>query len=376
MPADMLTLAVDTFITLAIVVEAWVVIIAWLFGSKRMIRWRKGAIAASLLFFSSLALNTMTLLAITFEQELLTLVLYVSSLVAVLLGFVFAAIIAKQIASWERFAILPARERLALKTRPKAEKLEKFGIPAIDSLMMEKSARAPFMILGSQGTHPWSLAHDFAADGMQRGEACIYIATTRPPELIIEQLDAIIKKRYKKKLSDFKDRFAIIDCFTPFAGFGERDAFPMPEDYRAAGWTYREADPRDLNNLHLAAVNVRPKLKGEKLRIIYDTFSTISELTDPEALYQYLMHQIAFEEKFGYISCYVVRKEEHIGWLDLLVAGTVKLSLIDGERALELVKMPGKFRPGVFRIDEENKVVRRITKPRFVHELTESGEQG
>ncbi len=365
----------EIFIGLAFILGSWTVILGWFIQSKKLLRWKRPGLIIVMGFFLSLITNSIGILFAVYDyMEYAAIMGAIVSLLILIAVAVYAVGVSYQIIKLESFAIMPGRAQEKPLKKSELEKIDKLGMPAVDQLLLGPVNRLPFIIFGPQGTHPWSLAHDFAADGLINGESCVYIATTRPPEFVIEQMDKLMKDNYGKSLAEFRDRFAIVDCFTPFAGFGERKAFPSPEDYKKAGWVYAEADPRDLNELHIATAKIRSMLKPGKVRIIYDTFSTIVELTDQESLHQFLMHQIAFEEKFGYISCYVIRREEDLEWLELLVSGLIKLTMEENERTLELVKMPAKFRPGKFKIDDANKIMRRVTKPKFSKEMSERTE--
>ncbi|MBU5557958.1 MAG: hypothetical protein KQA33_02715, partial [Candidatus Aenigmarchaeota archaeon] len=157
-----------------------------------------------------------------------------------------------------------------------------------------------------------------------------------------------------------------------FASFSERDAFPQPADYIEQGWNYATADPRDLNSLHISIAKVKQMLGEKKIRVVYDMFSPIAEFSDADALYQYLLHQIAFEDKFSYMSMYLLRREEApVEWLKYLVGGEIKLAVSEGERTIQIIKMPARYREGTFKLDSADRIVRRAAKPKFAKEAFE-----
>jgi len=369
MPIETLSL---TFVAVSILAVGWLIAMLWLAESKRMIRWRKSAGMTAVALFIALMLNAAAIIGDKFGMAIIADTLFYLTLFSILLAFVAAIVAAKQLAEWQAFAVVAARARAEPMEKPKAERIKSTGVPALDQLLMEPLPRTSMLVYGPEGTHPWRLAQHFISDGLVKGEACIYVTTTRPPELVLEQLGELFRRKNGQPLEKFRATFGIVDCFTTFASFEERDAFPQPADYVERGWNYATADPRDLNTLHIALAKVREMLGDKKIRVVYDMFSPIAELAENDALYQYLLHQIAFEDKFGYMSMYLLRREEAPAeWLKYLVGGEIKLAMIEGERTIQIIKMPARFREGVFKLDSADRVVRRASKPKFAKEAFE-----
>ncbi len=363
MPIETLLL---TFVAVSVLAVGWLVAMLWLADSKRFVRWRKTTGITSIALFAAVILNVLAIISLMTGLTAFSEALFYMTLLGVLIGFGTAAISAKQLSTWQAFTILPARIRAEPLPKPKTERIKMTGVPAIDQLLLEPLPRTSILIYGPEGTHPWRMAQHFIADGLMKGEACIYVATTRPPELILEQLGELFKRKHGRPIEKFRTNFGIVDCFTPFASFKERDAFPQPADYVEQGWNYVAADPRDLNDLHMALAKCREMLGEKNIRIVYDMFSPIAELVDPDALYQFLLHQIAFEDKFGYMTIYLLRHEEVAAeWLKYLVGGEIKLSITDGDRTIQIIKMPARFREGIFKIDSADRLVRRAIQPKF-----------
>lgn len=367
MVVDPITLA-EVFVGVTIIAGAWIAILSWFFESRRMIRWRELSIYISISFFLSMIFNCFAIIFSVYNLTLLTDVTFTLTMVFIIVAFIFISIISRQIASWEKFAVVPTKTKIASKIRPEEKEIEKYGMPCLDQLTLGKQERTPLIIYGHEGTHPWRLAHHFICNGLIEKEACIYLTATKPPELILEELKRLFKNAYGKDLERFRQNFAIIDCFTPFAGFKEKDVFPTKDDYKKEGWTYFDADPRDLNSINVAYAIIRDMFEGKKIRIVYDGFSTVIDLTDHESLYQYMLHNVALEDKFGYTSLYLIREEGEAQWMNPLVGGILRLDIMEGERTIEIIKMKGKFRDGIFKIDDNEKVVRRMSKPKLIKE--------
>ncbi|MEM7823800.1 MAG: RAD55 family ATPase [Candidatus Aenigmatarchaeota archaeon] len=361
-----------TFIAVSILAIGWFIAMLWLSDSKRLIRWRRSAGMTSVLFFLAVIVNVAAIATILAGMTAVSDVLFYVILLVLLVAFIQAAVSAKQLANWQAFAVMPGRARAEPMQKPKPERIKATGIPALDQLLLEPLPRTSLLIYGPEGTHPWRLAQHFIADGLVKGEACIYVATTRPPELILEQIGELFRRKYGRPIEKFRANFGIVDCFTPFASFSERDAFPQPADYIEQGWNYATADPRDLNSLHISIAKVKQMLGEKKIRVVYDMFSPIAEFSDADALYQYLLHQIAFEDKFSYMSMYLLRREEApVEWLKYLVGGEIKLAVSEGERTIQIIKMPARYREGTFKLDSADRIVRRAAKPKFAKEAFE-----
>lgn len=319
MPLEALLLM---FVAISVLAIGWLVAMIWLADSKRLVRWRKTAGMTTIALFIAMLFNVLAIAAMSVGMLAIADMFFYLTLLSILAGFVIAVAAIRQLAAWQAFTILPARSQAEPLPKPKTERIKMTGIPALDQLLLEPLPRTSLLLYGPEGTHPWRLAQHFISDGLMKGEACIYVATTRPPELILEQLGELFKRKHGRPIEKFRANFGIVDCFTPFASFKERDAFPQPADYIEAGWNYVATDPRDLNQLHMALAKVREMLGEKKIRVVYDMFSPIAELVDPDALYQYLLHQTSFEDKFGYMSIYLLRREETAAeWLKYLVGG-------------------------------------------------------
>ncbi|MBI4017638.1 MAG: hypothetical protein HY366_01685, partial [Candidatus Aenigmarchaeota archaeon] len=356
---DLFALA-EIFIGVTIIAGGWLYILSWFYEAKRMMRWRIYAFSITIGFTTSMFFNAMGMITVVNGLTSWTNLLFNLTILSLLLTFFGMGMLARDIASLERLGVgLKRLEKVKFVMQPTQETVEDTGIPCIDSLLVGKPKKAPLALMGPDGTHPWRLGQHFVIAGLLKGEACIYFTITRPPELILEQLADALETR-GKKLNDFKDSIVIVDCFTPFAGLSEHETFLMPEDYKKAGWRYVEADPRDLNSMHTAYRDARRLLNfKENVRTVFDNFSGIIELADQQLLYQYLLHTITAEEKFRYMSLYLVRKQEHLEHLRYLVSGVVALSIENGKRFVEIEKMQAGFRSGKFRIDDNDDVIKK-----------------
>ncbi|QQG39483.1 MAG: hypothetical protein HYS81_03805 [Candidatus Aenigmatarchaeota archaeon] len=354
---DLLALA-EIFIGVTIIAGSWIAVLSWFYETKRMMRWRPYAFTVTIGFSLSMFFNALGMITVVNGLTAWTDLLFNLTVLFMLLSFFGIGMLARDIASLERLGVgLKRLEKVAFTMQPTHEEKEELGIPCVDGLLLEKPTKAPMVLYGEDGTHPWRLGQHFVVTGLLKGESCIYFTATRPPELVIEQLNDALGKR-GKKLEDFKDSFAIVDCFTPFAGLSEHETFLLGDDYRKAGWKYAEADPRDLNDIHTAYRDAR-RLLGFKpdIRTIFDSFSGVIELADPHLLYQYLLHTVTAEEKFRYMSLYIVRKESDLELMRYLVSGAMKVTLKDGERYVEIQKMPARYRSGTYKMTDDDGVV-------------------
>ena len=361
---DLLALA-EIFIGVTIIAGGWLYILSWFYEAKRMMRWRPYAFAITIGFTTAMFFNTMGMITVVNGLTGFTNILFNLTVGSLLLTFAGIGMMARDIASLERLGVgLKHAEKVKFAMQPTMEVAEETGIPCIDALLQEKPARAPIVICGQDGTHAWRLGQRHIVTGLLKGEPCIYFTITRPPELIIEQLDDALEK-HGKKLADFKNSFVIVDCFTPFAGLSEHETFLQPNDYKKAGWLYVEGDPQDLNSLHSAYRDARRLLQfKDNVRAVFDNFSGVMELADEQLLYQYLLHTLVAEEKFRYMSIYLIKREEHLETLRHLVSGVVKLSLEKGDRHIEIEKMPVRFKSGKFRLTDDDDIASTLKKPK------------
>ena len=220
-----------TFISVSVLAVGWLVAMLWLADSKRFIRWRRAAGLTSVMFFTAVILSALSVAGLMLGLSVVSDALFYLALLSALIGLVMAVLASRQVAIWQSFEIAPGRSRSEPMPKPKSERIKSTGVPALDQLLLEPLPRTSMLIYGPEGTHPWRLAQHFIADGLMKGEACIYVATTRPPELVLEQLGELFRQKHGRPLEKFKATFGIVDCFTPFASFSEMDAFPQPADY-------------------------------------------------------------------------------------------------------------------------------------------------
>lgn len=356
---DLFALA-EIFIGVTIIAGGWLYILSWFYEAKRMMRWRPYAFAITMGFTTAMFFNTMGMITVVNNLTNWTNVLFNLTVISLLITFAGMGMMARDIASLERLGVgLKRLEKVRFTMQPTQEKTEDTGIPCVDSLLLEKPGRAPMVIYGQDGTHGWRLGQRYITSGLLNGEPCIYFTFTRPPELIIEQLDDMLEEQ-GKKLKDFQHNLVIVDCFTPFAGLSEHETFLMPADYRKDGWLYVEGHPQDLNSLHSAYREAR-RLLGfrDNVRAVFDNFSGVLDLADDQLMYQYLLHTMVAEEKFRYMSLYIVKKEQHLENLRYLVSGVVRLTLENGDRFIEVEKMPARFKSGRFGLTDEDDVAKK-----------------
>lgn len=359
---DLFALA-EIFIGVTIITGGWLYILSWFYEARRMMRWRPYAFAITIGFTAAMFFNTMGMITVVNGLTAWTNLLFNLTVLSLLVTFASIGMLAWDIARLERLGVgLKRLKKVSFTMQPSYEKTKETGIPCIDGLLLERPVRAPMAIYGADGTHPWRLAQRFLASGLLNGEACVYFAISRPPELIIEQMDDIMEK-HGKKLQEYKNSLVIVDCFTPFAGLSEHETFLMADDYKNAGWLYIAADPRDLNSLHSAYREARRVLGfKENVRSVFDSFSGVVELADQQLLYQYLLHTVTAEEKFRYMSLYLVRKEQDLELLRHFVSGVAKLYTEKGERYVEIEKMLGRYRAGRFKMTANDGVVSKSFK--------------
>jgi KaiC/GvpD/RAD55 family RecA-like ATPase len=355
----------EIFIGLSFILGSWTVILGWFYENKKILRWKSEGMKIVVGFFTSIILNVVSIIIWPVNWEYAA-AINVFGLVVLLISLIYAIKLTMQMTRLESFAITPTRRKAPIIAVGDDMVIQKTGVPCIDKLISGDIRRAPIVIFGVQGTHPWRLAQHFAYEGLINGEAVIYLTTSKPPEQILEQFKWICNKN-NDDFEKFKQDFAIIDCFTPFAGFGK---FKSAEEMSREGMICKCADLRDLNDIYKAIDTIREMFEGKKIRMIYDNFSSLAEFSDPELLYQLLLHQIAFEERSGYISLYIVRKNEDLEMLQYLVPNIIKLDLIENKRVIEILKFSTNFKPGVFAINELDDVLMRVSKPKLGREIS------
>ncbi|MBU5575017.1 MAG: ATPase domain-containing protein [Candidatus Aenigmatarchaeota archaeon] len=359
----------EIFIGLSFILGSWTVILSWFYENKKFLRWKTEGMKIVLGFFISIIANVLGMIIAAIYNFEIGYIINLFGLLILIISMIYAIRITIQMTRLESFAIFPTNKKTETRIIPLESKeriLEKTGVPCIDKLIKGQLKREPIVIFGTQGTHPWRLAQHFALEGLVNGEAVIYLTTSKPPEQVIEQFNWLCQAK-NLNFEDYKQNLAIIDCFTPFAGFGK---FKTKFDFKKEKYIYEDADLRDLNDIYITLDNIRNKFENKKIRVIYDNFSSLIEFSDPELIHQFLLHQIAIEEKYGYMSLYIVRKPSDLECLQYLVSNIIKLEIVENQRSIEILKLSVPYRPGIFAINELDEISMRISKPKFIRDYT------
>jgi hypothetical protein len=213
-------------------------------------------------------------------------------------------------------------------SRPPFKKLvpEKWGVDSIDLQLRGTNVMMyyPITISADEYSKSWEIAQRFIVTGLTyQSSSCweegccygaIYFSFTRPPVEIFLALKGIYDKynppNGKTKIS--WQNLVIIDCYTQFAKRSEKVLDKRRTFRKTIGIPCQvyHADPRnphDVNAQYEKALRAVGQRNCKCLRVAYDTISDFLYLTDIQIAFQYLRHNMVWENSNNVESLYLFR---------------------------------------------------------------------
>ena len=214
------------------------------------------------------------------------------------------------------------------------EKLSTF-----DSL---KDGGYSFLLIFSEKVNSIEYGLKFCFDGLDNGEYINYVCADKHPYEIYKKI---------KHLSDeHKSKFIFIDIFSPNYGFDDGINIRKNQEIKNNGFSIVPA--KTIAGIHtsiskafkIIESNVRnsPVKTRAPCRMIWDSFSSLTDVSSKEIIKIFLNHVIPSERNYGMISVFIESENtdpEILNILKRLVDAIIVLDHIDGKMSATIKKM-------------------------------------
>jgi hypothetical protein len=194
------------------------------------------------------------------------------------------------------------------------EEKRPLGIECLDQIIYEAEKATkeeikiwfPIILAADDSVRPWRLARQFIRKDFDDNHGAIWFTFTRPPSIILQNLDM------KDKAAILQKNLVIIDCYSPLTSI-------IDEKSKISVFQVDPRNPHSLNKKYEEAIKLLEHCTN--IRVVYDALSDFLFISDIDMASQYLRHNMCWEEKHNVQSLYLFREgtldeklEEYFLW--------------------------------------------------------------
>ncbi|WAM22395.1 MAG: hypothetical protein OI717_00270 (plasmid) [Candidatus Methanoperedens sp.] len=199
-----------------------------------------------------------------------------------------------------------------------------------------------FLLIMNEKINPINYGLMFSSDGLDNKEYINYVCVDKHPAIIFNQI---------KNLGNFnKDYFIFIDVFSPNYGFD--DGINIDKNREINNQGYKIVTAKTVAGIHTGVnkafkiVESNVKGTGKKTRppcrMIWDSFSSLVDMSSKEMIKIFLSHVIPSERNYGMISVFIESENtdpEILNLLKKLVDAVIYLDYENGKVMAKVKKM-------------------------------------
>lgn len=199
-----------------------------------------------------------------------------------------------------------------------------------------------FLLIFSERVNSIEYGLKFCFDGLDNGEYINYVCADKHPYEIYKKVKHLSSKQ--------KNKFIYIDIFSPNYGFDDGINIHKNQEIKNNGFNIVPA--KTITGIHssiskafkIIELNVKKSSVRTRppCRMIWDSFSSLTDVSSKEIIKIFLNHVIPSERNYGMISVFIESENtdpEILNILKRLVDAIIVIEYIDGKRIATIKKM-------------------------------------